>query len=280
MIFDSQTEITDDTTVYAQWKLGEIGTTTEDNPYLIPDLETLKAFRNYVNAGNTCEGMYFKVTNNIDLADDDEETQWIPIGNKKEKRFHGSFNGDGYTISGLYINARSTDPQGLFGFISGATVKNLTVSGSVSSMQQVGGIAGHADMISSIENCTNNCDVSSIMGSAGGIAGECSGGSKITGCCNNGSASSPSARAGGIAGHMDGFTTDGTVTSVIDSYNTGTIHGSYAGGIAGDQYGGGAVTNCYNIGTVTGSDAGGIVGDESIEVTNCYYIDTGDSEIP
>ncbi len=283
--FDRRMGITSDTTVYAEWKLGNIGPTTETNPYLIPDYDTLKAFRNYVNAGNDCEGMYFKVTNNI-VLEDQEETQWIPIGDNFQYNhiFKGHFDCNGKTISGLYINTRSTNDQGLFGCTQAAAIKNLTVSGSVSSLQRAGGIVGHLDMVSTMENCVNNCNVSTIMGYAGGIVGSCAGGSQITGCQNNGSISSRDTGAGGIVGHFDGFLlpdSDAGVSGVTDCYNTGKINGYNAGGIAGEEYGGSAVTNCYNVGTVTGSDAGAIVGQDSIEVTNSYYLDTScDSEVP
>ena len=194
----------------------ETYTATEEQPFEIPDKVTLENFRNYVNAGNNCEGMYFEVTNNINLGGSDED-QWTPIGNMSDfdKRFKGTFDGGGHAISGLYINDKSEQYLGLFGFILGATVKNLTVSGSVSGLEYVGGVAAHSDMGSMIENCTNNCNVSSDMGYAGGIVGSCSGDSRISGCSNTGAISaSLMGSSGGIAGYLDGVS-----SSVTDCFN-------------------------------------------------------------
>ena len=42
--------------------------------------------------------------------------------------YGGTFDGDGHTISGLSINA-TTAYQGLFGYVKGGEIKDLTVTG-------------------------------------------------------------------------------------------------------------------------------------------------------
>ena len=73
--------------------------------------------------------------------------------------FKGNFDGNHNTIGGLNIN-RAGDYVGLFGCISGATIKNLTVNGSVKGSSNVGGVVGYA-LNSTIENVTNNASVTS-----------------------------------------------------------------------------------------------------------------------
>ncbi len=268
---DSETlgdySIQTDSTLHLVLSYAPEGAGTADEPFLIPDEEQLKVFRYYINEMDPDHGAdkYFRLTANIDLGGD----EWTPIGNDTDNRFKGTFDGDGHTIGGLYINT-SSDNQGLFGFISGGTVKNLTVTGSVTGGRYAGGIEGYCDLSCTIENCTSECAVTASYGTAGGIAGAFSGG-RITGCRNTGAVNGFMEGSGGIVGSLDG---EG---SVIDCFNVGavsTITG-YAGGIVGrGPSGGGTITNCYNTGTISADDAGGITGKDSIEVFNCYYLDS------
>ena len=116
------------------------GDGTADSPYLIADEADLKAFRDMVNETVSSDA-YAKLTEDIDLKGE----AWTPIAPNSgyvTEAYAGVFDGDGHTISGLSVNATATN-QGLFGVINGATVKNLTVKGSVvSSKAYVGGIVG------------------------------------------------------------------------------------------------------------------------------------------
>lgn len=96
---------------------------------------------------------YFKLANDIGGVGN-----ITPIGVNTHP-FKGNFDGNHNTIGGLNIN-RAGDYVGLFGCISGATIKNLTVNGSVKGSQYVGGVVGYA-LNSTIENVTNNASVSS-----------------------------------------------------------------------------------------------------------------------
>ena len=89
--------------VTAQAKSSSItlsGDGSEASPYLIGSLEELEFFRDDVNGGNTYEGKYIKLTDNIDLA---SITNWTPIGNKTSP-FNGMFDGGNHIISNLVIN--------------------------------------------------------------------------------------------------------------------------------------------------------------------------------
>lgn len=95
------------------------GTSTE--PYYIPDVEDLAQLAADVNAGESYEGKFFKVTANLDISG---YTNWTPIGNNANT-FKGTFDGYSYTINGLTINNPSENYQGLFGAISSSAIVKM-----------------------------------------------------------------------------------------------------------------------------------------------------------
>lgn len=256
----------------------------EPTTYEIATLAQLEEFRNNVNNGNSYEGAYVKLTADIEL----QSTSWMPIGYAKDKStiyaFKGTFDGNGKTISGLNLEYSGTthyekDYKGLFGIVSGGTVKNLTVAGTIeaSTSAYVGGIIGYAkDAV--IENCINKCDISAVS-SLGGIVGYAGGSVKIKKCINEGKISASNSSAGGIVGYV------ALQTEITDCENGGAVSAAKnnAGGIVGfvkekedaDKYL--TVTNCLNKGAVSANAfCGGIVGanGSSKNVTNSYYPET------
>ena len=278
--------------------------------YQIYTADDLKEFAVIVNGTDSTPAdpdAHAKLMNDIDLSSvcgeniDGDPVSWIPIGNSYANAYTGTFDGNGKTISGLYINNSSDNYQGLFGYVSG-TVQNLSVSGSVSGGMYVGGVVGRNNggsvtgcafsgsvsgnryvggvvgynSSSTVTNCYNIGEVSGNR-DVGGVVGYNSG--SVTNCYNTGSVSGPDSgtgnRVGGVVGYNDG--------TVENCYNTGKVSGnSYVGGVVGDNVG--IVKNCYNTGTVTGTDdyVGGVVGyisggDGAIaSVTNCYFLKTDD----
>lgn len=99
---------------------------------------------NYSNA-------YFKLADNIPSVGN-----ITPIGSNTHS-FAGNFDGNNKAISGLNISVAGNN-VGLFGYISGATIKYLTVNGSVKGSSNVGGVVGYA-LNSTIENVTNNASI-------------------------------------------------------------------------------------------------------------------------
>ena len=115
------------------------------------------------------------------------------IGNVQSK-YSGTFDGAGYTISNFGIES-SNNNQGLFGYCSQATIKNLNVNGiKIVGAAYVGGIVGYADN-SIIENCTNNTEVCANGNQSGGIVGY-SDNSMIVLCTNSGKISGTQYRKG------------------------------------------------------------------------------------
>lgn len=98
-------------------------------------------------------GAYFKLARSLTSIGN-----ITPIGTSSNV-FSATFDGNNNNLSGLNISVAGNN-VGLFGYISGATIKDLTVNGSVKGSQYVGGVVGYA-LNSTIENVTNNASISS-----------------------------------------------------------------------------------------------------------------------
>ena len=127
------------------------GTGTADKPYEISTAAQLAGLAKLVNDGTTdFDGKTIRLTADIDL----NNQVWTPIGTS-QKKFAGTFDGDGHTINGLYINKASTY-QGLFGCITkDAVIRNLIATGKVDAGSQtnVGGIVGATVNGATVQNC-------------------------------------------------------------------------------------------------------------------------------
>lgn len=159
--------------------------------------------------------------------------QWIPMGTSALP-FSGTFDGDGHSISGLYINDDAKDSVGLFGNVgAGGVVQKVGVENSY--------IVGK-----------------SAVGSIAGVNG-----GSISNVYNTGFVSGKSA-VGGLSGRNDG--------SIGDAYENGRVVGTDSiGGIAG--YSNGTIKSVYNIGAVEGfSFVGSLVGviGENSKVDDSY----------
>jgi hypothetical protein len=256
-------QLASDASVKATCTLTVIHGGTQQNPYLIYDVGDLEAMRDSVNKKNSVYGSrVYKLMADIDFVGD---TSWVPIGNKYIAPFSGVFDGNGKTIRNICIgsagSAAAPDYAGLFGYVNGGTVKDLTVNWTVFNANSVsGGIAAVA-LNAVVSNCSTTGDISG-SDYAGGITG--SGSGTISACHAAGNVTAVN-YAGGITGSVDG--------SVYNCYATGNVTGKiYAGGVAGG--GGGCFVNCYAAGNVTGAAyAGGVIAYVTISgvtVANCY----------
>ena len=154
----------------------------EQTTFEISTAEQLAGLAQLVNDGTNFSGKTIKLTADIDL----NNQAWTPIGNENgvdaELVFSGTFDGDGYTVSGL--NVPDTYFPGLFGQIStNAKVQNLIVKGSVTGggvafdiWGEAAGVAAYNDGY--IQNCgfygtvTGSSDGSvSVYGLTGGVGG-------------------------------------------------------------------------------------------------------------
>ncbi|MCC8156696.1 MAG: hypothetical protein LIO54_05420 [Oscillospiraceae bacterium] len=122
-----------------------------DTSFTLYDAADLAGLASLVNAGNNFDGKTIVLGNSIDLNSE----EWTPIGTSSSYPFSGTFDGNDYTVSGLYINdtSSSASRQGLFGY-NGGTVKNVTVSGNVTGNYSVGGVVGtNTGTVGSVTNC-------------------------------------------------------------------------------------------------------------------------------
>ncbi|MFR9576464.1 MAG: GLUG motif-containing protein [Rikenellaceae bacterium] len=215
----------------------------------IYDLEELEAFAASVNAGNTAASC--KLMKDIDLKGD-EDNQWTPIGTN-DARYAGTFDGNGFTISGLYINSPD---QGLalIRYTDGATIKNLTVEAQITATENetAAAIVGYS-YNSTISNCstTENTVINGVGNNVAGIAGSLLESGSIDNCTNYATIIG-SRNAGGITG----FTNNSSIT-ISNTVNYGSVSDtnrtsdkqSQIGGIVG--YNVTKITNCHNYGAVT-----------------------------
>ena len=235
------------------------------NPYKISSAAELAWFRNQVNSGNN--SISAELTENIDLVEFchakdgtkyTEELSWTPIGNL-DNRYQGTFDGNGKTISNLYINATPRDYAGFFGFADNGSIKNITFDNAkVTSIAQLTGILIGQANNSFIENIktSESCSVDGNK-TVGGIAGSVLG--NIIKCENHARANGANGAyyVGGIVGRYDGY--DKSITSCAN-YGDVTSTGNCVGGMVG-YFGSGTIQNSANYGNVTGTDnVGNLIG--------------------
>ena len=259
-------------TLYAVWKDIWSGSGSEADPYLIPSTEKLKALQTQVNdKGFNYKGKYFAITGTIDLGNE----SWTPIGNGKAS-FAGSIEGNGNTITGLYVTEETR--AGLFEILgvdgTSTYIRNLTICGQVTvDHGHAGGLTavmGHGTI--TLEKITTDVTVSvknlnyyaSPLGSAGGLIGYnvANNGAvynvvKVINCTNKGSIYGVT--AGGIAGANNSSNAANQYT-LEDCTNEGTVTGLlYAGGILGGSVNSTAI-RCENKGTVVATETTGTHG--------------------
>jgi parallel beta-helix repeat protein len=195
------------------------GKGTLQDPYLIANAEQLYNVRKYMSA-------HFRLTSDISLSDSQwsADRGWQPIGNIINC-FAGSLDGNGHTISGLKINRRVSNYQGLFGCIQDGTIKNLKLSGlNIKGNQYTGGVTGYAK-----NSILEGVEVEgSITGDyyTGGIVGMLTGGTL--------SKSTVTARVSGTqyVGGGIGLINAGAMISGVSTM--GSVEGdAIAGGLAG-----------------------------------------------
>ena len=280
-----------------------------DNPYIITKAEELEWFRDQVNRGNNF--ICAKISDDVEVIDmstvchaEDKsqnliEKSWEPIGKYDYGyQYGGTFDGNGKTITNLYINA-SQNNVGLFGCTSEGTIKNLTfeyanvtntgvftgilvgypdasnlrnikISNTcqIKGGKETGGIAG--DFNGNAYNCVNYATVQG-NNRVGGLFGYCSvENSSITTCANYGNVTATSTDAGGLVGYF----ISGTIQ---DCANYGDVKGTErVAGMAG-YVSKGKIQNVFNYGNISATnstDAGMAFGNSTNGTTEgmvAYY---------
>ncbi len=207
------------------------GTGSSGDPYLVETAEHLNEIRNYLNA-------HFRQVADIDVSPWNQGEGWDPIG-KEGSSFTGSYNGNGKTVTHLFIHRPDEDYQGLFGHISGASISNLgLVNVNITGKDRVGGLAGY-----------NNQGV-------------------VTGCYTTGSVNGND-NVGGMIGYNEG--SGNTSVRILASYTTTAVTGTtYVGGLVGHNVG--VVRNCYATGPVIGTGyIGGLTGRNIATIWSSFW---------
>lgn len=241
---------------------------SESNPYVIANIDQLKAFADAVNKGNSYAGKYVVLGANLDLANVD----WAPIGKAEHGKttgFAGVFDGQGYTVKnltcGTATDAKEYEAVGFFGVIAeGGVVKNLNVQ---------------------INKIYTDYDLGNYIISGGGLAGILEKDAVIDHCSVSGAKQVISVNAGskaalgGLVGQMQtGAVIANSWTDVGLNYGTISMENVdvYMGGICGKQANSSLIANSASFGSVPGMiyqgsiHVGGLVGYTSGALYNCY----------
>lgn len=217
---------------------------TDDADILvIKEADDIGRFSELVNSGTTFEGKTVIMVKNLSLSG---VSNFEPIGTETNP-FKGTFNGNGYTISGIDISSTGSN-VGIFGYVTDATIKNLITQGTkIEGVSYVGGIVGNGT--GTIENCINNVPIIGTEAEGkwiGGIAGQFSG--SVSYCQNNAEISGVQTIGGIIGKSVES-------TKIYNCKNTAVVNGSYAtaaGIIAGTSTAGFLeVDYCTNEGNIT-----------------------------
>lgn len=296
-------------TVVAEAEVENLGSASQTgwyddsiHTYYIGTISAFKAFRDYVNGGKTFSGKTVYLTDDMDLnpgwtapgdtskAVSGEPEEWTPIGDKDNK-FQGIFNGQKYTIKGVYVD-KNASYVGLFGNAESATICNFNITNSyfkqsgtdyhwtgsaignlgkgglvsyiysdaviVSQGRQIGGIVGRAD--ATVEECWFKGEIKATRGStsifAGGIVGASNNSANliVKDCLSAG--------------------------KIIYNYNPSSTGTASVGGIYGGTYGATpeiTIQDCVfsNVITVKNTVVGAVAGlinkaDTEYEISNCY----------
>ena len=247
---------------------GMTGKGTEAEPFVLKTADHLAWFRDFVNEGNmeACAKIADDVKE-IDMstvchkADTEKqvtELSWIPIGNFAGNKYQGTFDGNGKTISNLYIINAASEHLGFFGYAEKGSIKNITFDNAKvkSTVDHCTGILAGFEELCIIENIKTlaNCSVEG-KDHVGGIAGRASG---DIGNCENHAMVNGANFVGGIVGD---YRESGKSIISCANYGVVTGTGNSVGGIAG-HFGSGTIQNCANYGDITGADiVGNLIGD-------------------
>ncbi len=245
-----------------------------------------QAYPGFSGCADSCKG--YELTTDLDFDDDDYREAiankdawtggegWQPIGGRYDKAFNAILEGNGYTISNLFIDrSTSVGVTGLFGTVANnARIRNIgLIDIQVTGNNYVGGLIGRSYGAS----VSDSHATGSVSGEyrIGGLVGYGNSSSTVVNSYASGSliARGNSSAVGGLIG--------GNLGIVVDSYALSSIlangsEGRSVGGLVGNN--GGTINNGYALGSVVvnairgGSSIGGLVGSNAGTITNNYAL--------
>jgi hypothetical protein len=223
-------------------------------------------------------------------------------GGASDDEFAGTFDGNGYKITGLYINRPATSNTGLFGYVfpwNAAEVKiaNVTLEDCDISGVEVGALAGFVasgqgvqdKYAITIQNChvtgtSTVAGVSATVSGLGGLIGIITGDSTavvtVNDCTTNATVDGSNDHTdtgpqyvGGFVGQIDssgaGILIDNCrATGDVTCNGVGNDNGELCGGFFGYWEEEGTIQDCATTGSVTGDDeVGGFGGEAAVGCT-------------
>ena len=262
------------------------GSGTSIDPWQI---ETPEQLRNLHYSGNIPYNTYYIQIADINLGISpwNEGEGWLPLSHGLPPA-RGYYNGNGFRITGLYMNRPDDEYIGLFSAIEAGAVSNLTLENvNITGKRQVAALAGevrrgqianchssgtvtgtstegytnaagllaHAGLYFSISYSSSSCEVSGRSVVGGLIADLRYHDTQMSHCFSTGNVSGND-RIGGLIGQTSNAT-------INNSYSTGNVvaNGLSAGGLAGEASFRSSIINCYSTGSVTGdTNVGGLLG--------------------
>ena len=296
------------------------GDGSSESPFLIATAEELKWYANYVNGESGDNVVHTtacaQLVKDIDLSTvcGEGKGNWTPIAKygiykfNGEYHFDGVFDGNGHTISNLYINDKNGSNLGLFGYVNPTTektsVKNLkmasvqivgktdiaavcasgynatfenieVISGSITGFSDIYGISGCRG---SVKNCINRADVTAGSYNVAGVISTIQ--DEASNCSNYGKITTGTGWAGGIAGGSDGMTTILNCANYGEIHVTGTVNSTdcAVGGLLGSPWNL-EISNCANFGNIYLTEqsefVGTIVGTSQLKRASGILANTG-----
>lgn len=246
------------------------GAGTKLSPYIILTAEQLAKLSFIVGSNDKAyQGKYYKLGADIQLnegkiiddkgalvGDSTKLHKWTPIGNSSVA-FTGIFDGDGHSVSGMFINTTSTH-NGLFGNSSGIVLNLLVENSWVQGGSATAGIIGNLKGNGSLSNSVNRASVFGTGTVTGGIIGSYESAHDKKGTVENvenQGVVTGSKNVGGVIG-------TGSSIKISDARNYAEVVGSNnVGGIAASLGSNSELKNGSNFARITGKEyTAGIVG--------------------
>jgi hypothetical protein len=268
-----------------------LGSGRENDPHQIASLNNLL----WISINPVSWNRHYIQTADIDAADTQNWNcgeGFYPIGNNSN-RFTGDYNGQNYTIDGLYVNRPGSGYQALFGYIFESNIENIgIINADIFGADRIGGLVG----LSNDSVINNSYFIGNIVGEnfVGGLVGSNYDSSVISNCYSSGDLTG-AGKTGGLVGRnyyhsiirnsysnvvVTGMDHPGGLVGwnyqfadINDCYSTGSVSGEhFIGGLVGNNYDGASINNCYSTGSVSGNSyIGGLVGQNAATMSNSFW---------
>lgn len=251
------------------------GSGTSDDPYQITNASELQAIEDDRTAT-------YELTTDIDASgtkDWNNGLGFSPLHNDINNTFTGVFDGNGHSISGLYINRVGVNRVGLFAVVGVGEIKNVTIANAdITGSDEAGAVVGQngampfgfpsAGTVDDVRVTNTSVDGDENVGGIVGLNREVSSNTTT------------------VTGVVRDSSTDGTVTGRTDiggvvGNNSGSIEQSataagveatdeYSGGLVGQNRISGMVINSSSTSDVGGNKSGGIAGINAGTILRSY----------